>query len=43
MSFGNIMMDRFEDIYQKMRNCFAWGGECYLCENCSQEIHLSRE
>lgn len=39
ISFGNIIIDRFEDIYQKMRNCFPWGGECYLCENCSQEIH----
>ena len=39
LSFGNIAVDRFEDIYQQMRNCFAWGGECSLCESCSQEIH----
>ena len=39
ISFGNIAVDKFEDIYQKMRSCFAWGGECYLCENCSKEIH----
>lgn len=39
ISFGNIAVDRFEDIYQKMRSCFAWGGECYLCESCSKEIH----
>ena len=39
ISFGNITVDKFENIYQKMRSCFAWGGECYLCENYSQEIH----
>jgi len=39
VSFGNIAVDRFEDIYQKMRNCFAWGGECFICEGYSQEIH----
>jgi len=39
LSFGNIAVDEFEDIYQKMRDCFAWGGECYLCESCSKEIH----
>ena len=39
ISFGNITVDRFEDIYQKMRSCFDWGGECYLCESCSKEIH----
>ncbi len=39
LSFGNIAVDEFEDIYQKMRNCFAWGGECYLCESCSKEIY----
>ena len=39
ISFGNIAVDIFEDIYQKMRSCFAWGGERYLCESCSKEIH----
>lgn len=39
ISFGNIKENNFEDIYKKMRSCFAWGGECHLCENCSQEIH----
>ena len=39
LSFGNIAVERFEDIYQKMRSCFAWGGECYLCESCSKEIY----
>ncbi|TGE36328.1 radical SAM protein [Desulfosporosinus fructosivorans] len=39
ISFGNIMVDEFEDIYQKMRNCFAWGGERYLCESCSKDIY----
>jgi MoaA/NifB/PqqE/SkfB family radical SAM enzyme len=39
ISFGNIAVDRFEDIYSKMRSCFAWGGDCYLCESCSKEIH----
>lgn len=39
ISFGNITVDRFEDIYQKMRSCFVWGGERYLCESCSPEIH----
>ena len=38
ISFGNITVDKFEDIYQKMRSCFAWGGDCYLCESCSKEI-----
>lgn len=39
ISFGNIAVDKFEDIYQKMRNCFPWGGEGYLCESCSPKIH----
>jgi len=39
ISFGNISFDDFDVIYQKMRNCFAWGGEVYLCESCSHEIH----
>ncbi|ODA42963.1 radical SAM domain protein [Desulfosporosinus sp. BG] len=39
ISFGNIAVDNFEDIYQKMRSCFAWGGDCYLCESCSKTIH----
>lgn len=39
LSFGNIAVDEFEDIYPKMRSCFAWGGECYLCESCSKEIY----
>ena len=39
IAFGNIAVDKFEDIYQKMRSCFAWGGDCYLCESCSKEIH----
>lgn len=39
ISFGNIAVDKFEDIYQKMRSCFAWGGDCYLCESCSKKIH----
>ncbi|KGK88222.1 radical SAM protein [Desulfosporosinus sp. HMP52] len=43
ISFGNIMRDKFEDIYTKMRTCFAWGGEGYLCESCSQEIHRHYE
>lgn len=39
ISFGNITVDTFENIYQKMSSCFAWGGDCYLCESCSKEIH----
>ncbi|MHB8126012.1 MAG: radical SAM/SPASM domain-containing protein [Desulfitobacteriaceae bacterium] len=39
ISFGNIAVDKFEDIYQKMRSCFTWGGDCYLCESCSKEIY----
>ena len=39
ISFGNIVVDKFEDIYEKMRSCFPWGGECHLCESCSKEIH----
>ncbi len=40
ISFGNIAVDKFEDIYQKMRSSFAWGGECFLCEEYAQQIHL---
>lgn len=44
ISYGNIAQDEFEDIYQKMRSCFTWGGEAFLCESCSQEIYkLYRE
>jgi len=39
ISFGNITVDNFEDIYHKMRSCFAWGGECYLCESCAPDIY----
>lgn len=39
ISFGNISVDKFEDIYQRMHSCFPWGGECYLCESCSKEIY----
>ncbi|HBV88835.1 MAG TPA: radical SAM protein [Desulfosporosinus sp.] len=39
ISFGNINVDNFEDIYQTMRSLFAWGGECFLCESCAPEIH----
>jgi MoaA/NifB/PqqE/SkfB family radical SAM enzyme len=38
ISFGNIARDSFEDIYQKMRSCFSWGGDCYLCENNAEKI-----
>ncbi|WP_242832486.1 radical SAM/SPASM domain-containing protein [Desulfosporosinus orientis] len=39
ISFGNIGADSFAEIYQTMRSCFPWGGENYLCESCSREIH----
>ena len=39
ISYGNIVKDEFEDIYQTMRSCFAWGGEAFLCESCSKEIY----
>jgi MoaA/NifB/PqqE/SkfB family radical SAM enzyme len=38
ISFGNIARDSFEDIYQKMRSCFSWGGDCYLCEKNAEKI-----
>ncbi|MTI83174.1 MAG: radical SAM protein [Firmicutes bacterium] len=38
ISFGNIKENQFEDIYQAMRSCFAWGGDCLLCEKYSKEI-----
>lgn len=38
VSFGNIAEDDFENIYQKMRLCFAWAGDCALCEKYSPEI-----
>lgn len=39
ISFGNIAVERFEDIYQTMRSFFPWGGDCNLCECSSKEIH----
>jgi len=39
ISFGNIAVDNFENIYQKMRGFFPWGGDCHLCESCSKKIH----
>ncbi|WHH59479.1 radical SAM protein [Petroclostridium sp. X23] len=39
ISFGNIADQPFEMIYEKMRNVFSWGGNCYLCEKYSKEIH----
>ncbi len=39
ISFGNIAIDDFLEIYHKMRNCFPWGGDCYLCEKYSSKIH----
>ncbi|KJS16459.1 MAG: radical SAM protein [Peptococcaceae bacterium BRH_c4b] len=38
ISFGNITEHQFEDIYQKMRSCFAWGGDFILCEKYSKKI-----
>lgn len=38
ISFGNITENQFEYIYQKMRSCFAWGGDCILCEKYSKKI-----
>lgn len=39
ISYGNVVNDEFEEIYRTMRSCFAWGGEAFLCESCSQEIY----
>ena len=39
ISFGNIAVDKFEDIYKKMRSCFEWGGDCAPCEKYSKEIY----
>lgn len=38
ISFGNIASANFGEIYQKMRSCFAWGGECHLCEESAEQI-----
>lgn len=39
ISFGNIEIEPFDEIYQKMRRCFQWGGDCFLCEKYSKEVH----
>ena len=39
ISFGNISEECFELIYNKMRNCFDWGGDCNLCEKYSKDIY----
>ncbi len=38
ISFGNIDIDEFDEIYQKMRQCFEEPGECWLCEKHSKDI-----
>lgn len=39
LSFGNIALQPFEEIYKQMRDCFKWGGECALCEKYSKEVY----
>lgn len=39
ISFGNIGKEKFEEIYEKMRGVFAWGGDCHLCEKNAERIH----
>jgi MoaA/NifB/PqqE/SkfB family radical SAM enzyme len=44
ISFGNLAVENFEDIYQKMRSVFAEGKDCFLCEKYAAKIHrLYRE
>ena len=38
ISFGNIIEEKFEDIYSKMRSCFQTPGTCMLCEKMSAKI-----
>jgi len=38
ISFGNIAHDHFDDNYQKMRDCFAIPGECWICEKYSGDV-----
>lgn len=38
ISFGNIAEEPFEDIYNKMRECFEEPGDCWLCEKYSGRI-----
>lgn len=38
ISFGNIAIDNFDEIYKNMRKCFEVPGDCWLCEKYSSEI-----
>jgi len=39
ISFGNIVEDKFENIYSRMRSCFQIPGTCMLCEKMSADIY----
>ncbi len=38
-SFGNIVTDDFDSIYQKMRTVFHQPGQCLLCDHYAGEIY----
>jgi len=38
ISFGNIAMEPFEKIYERMRTTFVTPGDCWLCEKYSPTI-----
>jgi len=38
ISFGNIKDEKFEVIYDRMRECFKTPGECILCEHSAKKI-----
>jgi len=39
ISFGNIHSENFNTIYSRMRETFQIPGDCWLCEQCAQDIH----
>jgi len=39
ISFGNIQEEKFEDIYNRMRNIFLPAKKCMMCEKVSKEIY----
>lgn len=39
ISFGNIHSENFDIIYQRMREIFQTPGDCWLCEQCAQDIY----
>jgi MoaA/NifB/PqqE/SkfB family radical SAM enzyme len=42
-SFGNIVTDDFDTIYNRMRSVFEKPGQCLLCEKYSSDIFWTYE